>query len=335
MRKMFFSSHWLYTQISFFKLLGNTVVYSDLNDEQRKRGQIKLSKPFRNLSVKLMSPMCVCQITIILYFYIYYEREASQHWFCVTYSSLTFERALESRVMLHFTPHIKTVSSHAVDTHHVLYMHMHREGRRSQTCTHTHAHTLTDWHTHAQNQPPDHRYCALHESLSTVCGVQCIVGWNYTHAYTVPYLFIALLSPHSLSSLSTVSLIISSSLCLSLFSLSFNMKDGWEKKNLTEARLYIEHGWINEYLMLFPLLYISLTLVFSALTVWQSLAFLYPSLPPLNVHSCTFLFRRAPLVPGTASHTRLMASLEGERVDVEAKMVTTDSHMMTGILALS
>lgn len=31
----------------------------------------------------------------------------------------------------------------------------------------------------------------------------------------------------------------------------------------------------------------------------------------------TFLFRRAPLVPGTASHTRLMASLEGGQEEDE------------------
>lgn len=46
------------------------------------------------------------------------------------------------------------------------------------------------------------------------------------------------------------------------------------------------------------------------------------SLPPfLSIHASTFLFRRAPLVPGTASHTRLMASLEGGQEEDEAKIV--------------
>lgn len=45
-------------------------------------------------------------------------------------------------------------------------------------------------HTHTPAQSPDHRYCELHESLSTV---QCAVGWSYTHARTDPCLFISLL----------------------------------------------------------------------------------------------------------------------------------------------
>lgn len=125
--------------------------------------------------------------------------------------------------MLHFTPHIQTQSPHTLWTH-TAYVHR----------------------THTLAQAPDHRYCALHESLSTVRTVQCIVGWSYAHAHTVPYLFISALTPQPLS----LSLIVSSSLSLSL-SLTFRGRVRGEE--LTEAMLFIEHGRVNEYLMLFPL----------------------------------------------------------------------------------
>lgn len=103
------------------------------------------------------------------------------------------------------------------------------------------------------------------------------------------------------------------------------------EKELTEAILYIEHGRINEHLMLFPLfpstVYFTNIYFLSSLSVAVACIFLSLPLslhPSLSVHPCTFLFRRAPLVPGTASHTRLMASLEGGRDDDEAKMVTID-----------
>ena len=98
--------------------------------------------------------------------YIYSARETSlRDFFGVIYSCLTFEQALESRVMLHFTPHIKTQSSHTLWTH---TMHTHTQTQGRQTLTHTHTHTLA--------QSPDHRYCALHESLSTVRAV-CNASW--------------------------------------------------------------------------------------------------------------------------------------------------------------
>lgn len=106
---------------------------------------------------------------------------------------------------------------------------------------------------------------------------------------------------------------------------------------VTEATLKIERGRVNEYLMPFPL---SLSTVpFNNIPFLGSLgvaiapspslpssplSFLPPPLPPA-VQPCTFLFRRAPLVPGRASHTRLMASLEGGREQDEVKMVTADS----------
>lgn len=160
------------------------------------------------------------------------------------------------------------------------------------TCTHTHTHTLA--------RAPDHRYCALHESLSTVCGVQCIVGWSSAHAHTVPYLFISLLAPQPLSSPSTTS--------LSVFPLFLKWRKGEGRRTYRGNAIYRTWTgkWIANAASCFP---------FNVPHLSQcGHHFCDHSIslpPPLSVHPCTFLFRRAPLVPGTASHTKLMASLGG------------------------
>ena len=230
--------------------------------------------------------------------------------------------------MLHFTPHIQTQSLHTLWTTHTMYMHAHTH--RRQTWAHTHTRTssaswsqilCTTWVTkHCAR-------CAMHRGLEL-----------RPRTYSPIPLHLSSLSS---ASLSTISLSHHFFLSISVFPLFFIWRKDEREEEHTEAMLYIEHGRVNEYLMLlFPLFFLS-TVPFSNMHFLSSLSLSVDitspvSLPPsLSVHPCTFLFRRAPLVPGTASHTRLMASLEGGREEYEAKMVTTGSHRITVILALS
>lgn len=115
-------------------------------------------------------------------------------------------------------------------------------------------------HIKTETDTPDHRYCALHESLSAVRGVQCIVGWSYTHARTVLYPFISPLQQ----------------------SLSLYIKERGE------GVLNIEQGKVNEYRTPFPfyLLYthfhVSCSVRITSPAVCPSL---YPSLVPFpSIH---------------------------------------------------
>lgn len=103
--------------------------------------------------------------------------------------------------------------------------------------------------------------------------------------------------------------------------------------------LYIEHGRVNEYLMPFPLFLSTVPFTnihfLSSLSVGITSPVITPSPSlPLSVHPCTFFFRRAPLVPGTASHTRLMASLErrasgGWSQDGDHRQAQNHSYFLT------